>query len=100
MKTILITGAAKGIGNATAKEFAISGYNVVVSYNTSEKEAIELKNDLKEKGYEIEIVKTNIENKEEIKELVNYTISKYGKIDILVNNAGISRDKDVYRYYR
>ncbi len=41
MRTVLITGSARGIGAQTAKLFAAEGYNVIVNYNTSEKEAAE-----------------------------------------------------------
>ena len=63
-KTILITGAAKGIGAAIAKEFAsLNTYNICINYNTSEKEAIELKKELEEKyNVNVEIYKTDISN--------------------------------------
>ena len=47
MKTVLITGSARGIGAATAALFADSGYNVVINYNTSKAEASALCNMLK-----------------------------------------------------
>ena len=42
-KTVIITGAAKGIGRAIAKDFAYSGYNVCINYNTSEEKAKQIK---------------------------------------------------------
>ncbi len=42
-KVVLVTGSSRGIGRATIIEFAKQGYNVVINYNTSEKEAMELK---------------------------------------------------------
>lgn len=93
MKTVLITGAAKGIGEAITRVLASNEYNIIISYNTSEKEARNLKEELIHKGYNVEIYKANLTNKKEIKDLVNFTISKFEDIDILINNAGISQIK-------
>lgn len=87
MKTAIITGGATGIGKAIVKQLAELNYNIVINYNKSEKEAIELKNEIINKN--IEIFKADVSKRENIKDLVEFTIKKYGKIDILVNNAGI-----------
>ena len=94
-KTILITGAAKGIGAAIAKEFAsLNTYNICINYNTSEKEAIELKKELEEKySVNVEIYKTDISNREEVDSMVDKILSKFSSIDVLVNNAGICEYK-------
>lgn len=89
MNTAIVTGGAKGIGNAIVKELANMGINVVANYNTSEKQAKQLQEELKNKGLNIEIFKADISKKEEVKKLVEYTKNIYGDIDILVNNAGI-----------
>lgn len=92
-KTVLITGASRGIGRATAKLFAKSGYNVLINYNKSEKEAYELYNSLKDKGYSVSIFKADISNKFEVNLMINHCIGVFGKIDVLVNNAGITQSK-------
>lgn len=94
-KTILITGAAKGIGAAIAKEFAIlNTYNICINYNTSEKEAIELKKELEEKyNINVEIYKADISNREEVDNMIDKILSKFSSIDVLVNNAGICEYK-------
>ena len=94
-KTILITGAAKGIGAAIAKEFAsLNTYNICINYNTSEKEAIELKKELEEKySVNVEIYKADISNREEVDSMVDKILSKFSSIDVLVNNAGICEYK-------
>lgn len=93
MNTAIVTGGAKGIGGAIVKELANMGINVVANYNTSEKQAKELKEELKSKGLNIEIFKADISQKEQVKELVEYTKKIYGDIDILINNAGIDQWK-------
>lgn len=93
-KVVLITGASRGIGRATAIKFASQGYDVVINYNSSEKKANQLK-ELLEKEYNVNaiIYKADVSNEQEVKEMVNNVINKYGKIDSLVNNAGIVFDR-------
>lgn len=92
-KTVLITGASRGIGRACAILFAKSNYNVLINYNKSEELAIKLCSDLKKEGYNVDIFKADISNRFEANSLVNYCIGKFGKIDVLINNAGISQSK-------
>lgn len=91
MKTVLITGGSRGIGKCIAENLAIEGYNVVLNYNKSEKQAKEIQKELIEKGINIEIYKADVSKREEVKKLINFTLKKYKNIDILVNNAGIAK---------
>ena len=93
MKTVLITGAAKGIGAAIVEEFAKEGYQVILHYNTSEQKARILKEKLTNNGQNVEIYKADLTKKTEVEKMVETIICKYGKIDVLVNNAGISQIK-------
>lgn len=93
MKTVIVTGGAKGIGRAIACEFANSGYNVLINYKTSEKQAQNLKEELTKQGKNVEIYKADLCSKEEVENMIQYAIEKYQTIDILVNNAGISQIK-------
>ncbi|MFC5647682.1 SDR family oxidoreductase [Paenibacillus solisilvae] len=82
MSTILITGASSGIGKATARFFADKGWNVIATMRSPEKET-ELT------GQEnIEVIKLDVENRNEIHEAINSGIARFGRIDILLNNAG------------
>lgn len=92
-EVVIITGASRGIGREIAKRLAIKGLTVVANYNKSEKEAEELKKELEEKGFIIDIVKEDVSKREDAKKLVKFALDKYGKIDILINNAGISEYK-------
>lgn len=85
-KVAIITGSSRGIGAATAKLFAQEGARVVVNYKKSKVEAEQVFNSLKGKNHLL--VQADITKEEEVKELVNTVIKKYGRIDILVNNAG------------
>lgn len=83
-KTVLITGAAKGIGRQVAIDFKTAGYNVCITYNTSHEDAKHLN-----ENYAIDTYKLDITKKEAIDSVIDQIVKKYGKIDCLVNNAGI-----------
>ena len=92
-KVVIVTGSSRGIGAATIKEFAKQGYNVVINYLNSVKEANELK-ELVEREYHVKAltIKGDVSKEENVKCIVDKTIEEFGKIDVLVNNAGIDID--------
>lgn len=92
-KNIIVTGGSRGIGEAIVRMLTESGYNVILNYNKSEDLANNIKEELKNKGYNIEIFKADVSKREECKKLVDYSIEKFGNIDVLINNAGISQIK-------
>ena len=89
-KTVIITGASKGIGAATAILFAQKGYNVVINYNNSYESANLLARSLSSNGYSVTAMKANVTNKLEVELMIKETVYKYGSVDVLVNNAGIA----------
>lgn len=91
MKTIIITGGARGIGKAIVYELAKSNYNIILNYNSSQKEAEQIKEELTKQGCKVDIYKADITKKEEVQKMIEYTIEKYKKVDVLINNAGISQ---------
>lgn len=93
-KIIIVTGSSRGIGREIAKGLALKGYQIIANYNKSEKQAIELKEELEKENIKIDIFKADVSKRKEAQELVEYTINKYGKIDVLINNAGISQIKE------
>lgn len=92
-KVAIVTGASKGIGKEIAKTLAKNEIKVIANYNNSEKEAKELKEELKKENIEIDIVKADVSTRKGTNKLAKYALEKYKKIDILINNAGISEYK-------
>lgn len=92
-KTALITGSSRGIGASIAENFAGKNYNVVVNYNSSKNEAMELLEKIRSFGGSAIALKANVSDFEEAKFLVEKSEEEFGGIDILVNNAGISEHK-------
>ena len=90
-KSVLITGASGGIGEAFCREFAKNGYDVTIHYNSSEESALRLKAEL-ENEYKVKAItiKADLRNSNEVKTLAESVISAFGKIDILINNAGMA----------
>ncbi len=84
MKTILITGATSGIGEATVKQFLGKSWKVIATGRNEEK-----LNNLKSAG--AEIIKTDITNPQDINNLVTHIVNNGLKIDVLVNNAGFGQ---------
>ena len=96
-KVAIVTGGTRGIGRAIALKLADHGANIVINYRNSDKEAEELKNILEEKGVKVLVVKCDISNFEDSKNLMDKCKEVFGKIDILVNNAGITKDTLIMR---
>ena len=86
MKVAIVTGASRGIGREIAITLAKQGIKVIANYNKSEEKAKEIQKE----NPEINIFKADVSKREEVKQLIDYALNKYGKIDILINNAGIS----------
>jgi len=92
-KTVLITGASRGIGSAIAKVFCENNYNVAINYLNSKKSALELEESINDMGYAATAIKADVSDRNQVQEMIEKCVLKYGSIDVLVNNAGISEQK-------
>ncbi len=94
-KTVIITGAANGIGRCIAETFAAASYNIVLA-DIDKKNGELLEEKIRKNGASAYFLPTDISKPEDIQNLVNKTIARFGKINILINNAGISRSASPY----
>ena len=90
-KTVLITGANRGIGFETARQLAQKGYKVLVGAR-SEESGKEAEAKLKDEGFDAEFVLLDVDDAETHKSAAKYVEENYGKLDVLINNAGIYLD--------
>ncbi len=100
MKTVLITGASRGIGEAIARAFSANGYNVIINYLSSEEKANALACEINsatdgEKFGFAEVYRADVSSKSDVLKMFNYVFEKYGSVDVLVNNAGVALKQKV-----
>ena len=84
---ILITGALTGIGRATAFAFATEGATVVVSGRHDDAGTV-LAKELRSLGVEAEFIKADVRREDDVRNLVDQTVARFGRLDVAVNNAG------------
>tara|TARA_Y100000815_G_scaffold250702_1_gene253664 strand:+ start:277 stop:1020 length:744 start_codon:yes stop_codon:yes gene_type:complete len=87
-KTIIVTGASSGIGEATAETLAKAGANVVITARRTEK-LEKLKQRIESDGGKAHFVTADVVSKDDWKNVITETHDKFGKVDALVNNAGL-----------
>ena len=96
-KCALITGAAKGIGKASALELASRGVHIAINYNSSKTEAVKTVNEIKSLGVDAFAIQANVGDLKQVTSMIDETVERFSKIDILVNNAGIIDDSLLLR---
>ncbi|MCO0600257.1 SDR family oxidoreductase [Peribacillus butanolivorans] len=89
-KVAIVTGGASGIGEATVRLFAEEGAKVVIADFSERGKDISV--ELNTNGYNTLFVKTDVTNEEDIKQMINETVNRYGKLDIMYANAGVADD--------
>lgn len=88
MKNVFITGSNRGIGLEAARQFALKGYQVILSSRDLEK-GLKSQEQLHSEGLNVDFIQLDVTSAENIKRAISKIKDKYGKLDILVNNAGI-----------
>lgn len=91
-KNVLVTGSSRGIGKSIAIEFAKNGYDVIINYNLNEIETKKALEEVSKYNDNSIIVKCDISNEDEVKEMSRIINEKYGKLDSLINNAAVAND--------
>ena len=86
-KVVLITGGLTGIGRATALAFAQEGASIVVS-GRHDDEGQKLVGELRKLGAEAEFVRSDVRHEDDVRNLVDKTVARFGRLDVAVNNAG------------
>lgn len=96
-KTALVTGASGGIGKYIAEELALRGAKVALHYNSSEKAAEAIRDQIRANGGEAEIFCCDIRSNSAVRDMIKEIEEAFGGIDILVNNAGVALDARIHK---
>ncbi|MCZ7380747.1 MAG: SDR family NAD(P)-dependent oxidoreductase [Candidatus Methanoperedens sp.] len=91
-KTIIVTGSGRGIGKYIAKRLGKEGATIVVT-GRNEAEIEKVCDEINDDGGRAIFIKGDVTSEEDVREVINKTIQKFGKIDVLVNNAGVGLRK-------
>lgn len=91
-QTAIITGASSGIGQGIAIAMAKEGAHVCINYSSSKDGAEDTKKEIESFEGSAIIIKADVSNREDVKNMFQKTIHTFGTVDILVSNAGIQKD--------
>ena len=91
MKTVLVTGGTRGIGKAIAQRFLDAGYEVILNYFHDEDGAIATQNEFNELDYCPVLMRADVSDEAQVKDMFAEIFRIFGGLDVLVNNAGISK---------
>jgi 3-oxoacyl-[acyl-carrier protein] reductase len=96
-KTVLITGATRGIGKGIAETFAKQGAHVAFTFSSSVEAATALEKELAANGVKAKGYQSNAADFAAAQELAATVLEEFGSIDVLINNAGITKDNLLMR---
>ena len=96
-RTVIVTGAARGIGRSICLELARLGCHIAFNYSRSAEQAEELAAELTGMGRMVYCCQADVVDSRSVEAMVKKVRERFGRIDYLVNNAGIVRDKLILR---
>lgn len=93
-KVALITGASRGIGEAIAKTLS-QDYDIVMNYANRKESAQQVLQQLADGNHHM--IQCDVSSEQQVKDMMDEILAKYGRIDVVVNNAGITKDNLLLR---
>jgi NAD(P)-dependent dehydrogenase (short-subunit alcohol dehydrogenase family) len=98
MKTVLITGASRGIGRGLALAFSKAGYAVGINCVEQTDKAQAVVQEARAQGaMDIDVFPADIRHSDQASQLVDAVAKRWGRLDVLINNAGITRDRTILK---
>jgi len=96
-RTVLVTGASKGVGKEIALALANAGHRVVVNYRTDETGAEAVVEEVLKRGHKADLLQADVTVPSQVESMIDEIIRGHGRLDALINNAGIYRDSTVWK---
>jgi 3-oxoacyl-[acyl-carrier protein] reductase len=98
MKSVLITGASRGIGRELALAFANAGYAVGINYHKEKAKAETVLKELSKAGHqEAALFECDVRDSLKVRQMMQSVLTRWKRLDVLVNNSGITRDRTVLK---
>ena len=91
-RTVLVTGASKGIGKAIAKKLSQDGFNIVIHYHNDKQGAVDTQQSIEQFGCEARLLQFDVSDRLQCQQVIEADIEQHGAYYGIVNNAGIIRD--------
>ena len=91
-RVTLVTGASGGLGSAIASHLGRLGAIVAVHYHTNEAAARQVAGQIRENGGQAEVFQADVSRSDQVEQLIEQILARFGRLEHLVNNAGITRD--------
>lgn len=91
-KTVLVTGASKGIGKAIACKLSKDGFSIVIHYHSDKQGALDTKNRIQQIGGEARLLQFDVSDRLQCQQVIETDIEHFGAYYGVINNAGIIRD--------
>jgi 3-oxoacyl-[acyl-carrier protein] reductase len=91
-RTVIVTGASKGIGAQLAKQLASDGFQTIVNYSASADEAKEVVASIEKAGGRAKAIAADVADASAMRTLFDQAEAEFGPVDVLVNNAGILKN--------
>lgn len=92
-KVVLVTGASQGLGETIAIEFARSGADLAIIYNSQADKAEKVSQSARDLGSQVLSLQCDVSNAAQVKSTVRQVVERFGRIDVLVNNAAVNPKK-------
>ena len=92
-RVVLVTGASRGIGRETARQFALAGDYVVINFYQHRDAAESLADELVQAGCPVLAIQADVSRRDQVDAMVEQTRKTFGPVEVLINNAGIAQQR-------